>query len=388
MRNRVDNLFTYYRGPSERDSAVELGTQIEDNATAALLKTIKEISSSKRDPDVSSSILNSLLGDGQSVPETADIRCSDQQSVSGIPVENRRVYLVGLSPSTLDLSHIDPDDTDEGDGVVDGVIEVGEQATIVLEVKTKGGQLSRGQLQKYANGLQISPDEYNTATWGMVAEAASALLADEHHPVTNFLLEELYEFIETTTLDRTIAAAHWNEDGEYKFNTLTLRHRRSMSRRTELAENDEEPPRVHLEFNSDGYKPISFSPSEWAAVVDQFPEEIQQGFVEGNFQPFLDLMDDQGRTTLATVGDEDGTHKIIEVNPDKQRITAQSKTPKPNSHYIKRPTIHPQDFEKYYKEVKLDKGVGTTPYLRPNKQMTQAIFANGDLLQASPRSIN
>jgi hypothetical protein len=387
MRNRVDNVFTYYRGPSERNRAAELGTQMEDNATAALLKTIKEVSSSKRDPHVSSSILNSLIGDGQNVPKTSDIHCSDQEGVSGIHTKNRTIYLVGLSPSGLDLSNVDPSNATGEEGIVDGVIEIGDDVTIVLEVKTKGDRLSRRQLEQYANELQISPDEYNTVTWGEIAETISGLLADEHHPVTDFLLEELYEFIELTTLHKTIAAAHWVDDGEYKFNTLTLRYRRSLSRRTKLAGRDGEPPRIHLEFRSTGYKPISFSPSEWQAAVNQFPKDIRRGFIEGDFQPFLDLMADEGRTTLAVVGDEDATHKIIEVNPDYERITVQSKTSDSNSHYINRPTIHRQDFEKYYKAVEPNGEIGTTPYLQPEGQMVQAIFSDGDLFDASTFNI-
>lgn len=378
----------YYRGPSERTRAADIGTQIEDNATAALLKTISEVSSSERDSGTLSSILNSLISDSQLISGTTDIRCLDQQDVSGISTENRTVHLVGLSPSKLDIKNVDPDDESQEKGIVDGVIEISDEATIVLEVKTKGDRLSREQLERYASRLEVSPDEYNTATWGEVAETVSQSLDEGNSPVTDFLLKELYEFIELTTLHTTIAAGHWVDDGNYKFNTLTLRYRRSLSRRTEHADEDEKPPRIHLEFRSEGYKPISFSPSEWEAAVNQFPEDIKQGFAEGNFQPFLDLMADEGRTTLATVGNEDATHKIIEVNPDEERITVQSKTSDSNSHYIQRPTIHQSDFVKYYKEVEPNKEIGITPYLQPSGQMARDIFSNGDLLSASPFNID
>jgi len=387
MRNRAENIFTYYRGRSERSDQSDVGRQLEDNATAALLKTIGEIGRSDRDPQVAVSILNTLF-DARIDKSDVGIDYLTQLDARDIPTEGRDVYLVGLSPSELDLSAITSEDTDREGGIVDGVIEVGEDLTIVLEVKTQGDVLNRSQLERYANELGLSPSEYNTATWTGVAESISRLSGQsQNDPVTDFLLEELFEFIQITTLNRTLAAAHWTEDGECLFNTISLRYQESMNRRTAVANDEQEPPRIQIRFNADGYKPVSFSQSEWEHAVQQFPDEICRGFAEGDFNPFLNLMRAEGRTTLAEVGDDDGVRKTIEVNPDKERITFQSRTPKPNSHYIQRPTIHEQDFERFFKPTEAP-ATGETPHLSPGTETTRDLFIEGDLEAASPFEIS
>ena len=377
MRERVENIFTYYRGPSRRSEPSQLGRQLEDNATAALLKTIKEVSKQGRNPNLATTLLQTLVGENIEISETASINCYAQRGVGEIPTTGREVYLVGLSPSDLDIGSIGSTDIEEGKGIVDGVIEIGNDITLVLEAKTQGDRLRQNQLQRYADTLGLQPERYNTATWREVASAASIPTGSEQHPVTAFLLDEFVEFIELTTLNRTIAATYWDEQNP-KLKTLTLRHRKPLNRRTEVAERDDEPPRLILEFKSEGHKPIAFSPSEWSEVVEQFPQRIQEGFVTGDFDPFIELMDQQGRTTIASVGEEEGVRKFIEVNPDKKRITFQSETSAPYSHYINRPTLHETDFIDLYKKNELPDG-RHLPYLSPGQEVAEALFRDGDI---------
>ena len=383
MRDQVDNLFTYYRGPSARSNSSDIGRQLEDNATASLLKTIAEISKPDRNPEFAKSILETLSGREIEAIGEGSIKCDVQQTVGEIPTQNRQIHLIGLSPSNRELTNISLDKDSPSGGRVDGVVEVGDSLTLVLEVKTQGDNLNRSQLEGYANSLGITPTEYNTATWAEVANAASELTGHNPHPVTEFLLDELYEFIRLTTLNYTLTTAHCEEDGEYKYSPITLRYGEPMNRRTEVAEADPEPPQIQIEFGAGHHNSIAFSRSEWQEVINQVPDQINRAFLEGDYEPILDLMREKGRTVLAEVGDPNGVRKTIEANPDKDRITFQSRTSKTNSHYIGRPTIHQTDFENLYTPSKTP-DFSETPYLTPGGEIARALFIEGDLSEASP----
>lgn len=156
-----------------------------------------------------------------------------------------------------------------------------------------------------------------------------------------------------------------------------------MNRRTGVAEADSEPPRIQIEFGAGHHNSIAFSRSEWQEVINQFPDQINRAFAEGNFEPFIELMREEGRTVLAEVGDPNGVRKTIEANPDEDRITFQSRTSKTNSHYRGRPTIHQTDFENLYTPSETS-DFSATPYLTPGGETAKALFIEGDLISASP----
>ncbi|TKX68220.1 hypothetical protein [Halorubrum sp. SP9] len=356
---------------------------MEDNATASLLKVVSEVSKPNRNPELAKSILETLSGREIEGFGEGRITCDVQQTVGEIPTQNREIHLIGLSPSNKELTDINLDTDSPSGGRVDGVVEVDDNLTLVLEVKTQGDNLNRSQLQGYANSLGITPTEYNTATWAEVANTVSNLTNQNSHPVTGFLLDELYEFIRLTTLNYTLTTAHWEENGEYRYSPITLRYGESMNRRTEVADADPEPPQIQIEFGAGHHNSIAFSRSEWQEVINQFPDRISRAFAEGNYEPFLDLMREEGRTVLAKVGDPNGVRKTIEANPDKDRITFQSRTSKTNSHYRGRPTIHQTDFENLYSPSKTP-DFGETPYLTPGGEIARALFIEGDISAASP----
>lgn len=164
MRNQVDNLFTYYRGPSARSNSSDMGRQLEDNATASLLKTVSEISKPDRDPDSAKTLLEALSGADIEEFDGNRMSCDVQQSVDEIRTDSREVCLIGLSPSNKEPTGISLDNDSSSGGRVDGVVEIGDDLTLVLEVKTQGDTLNRDQLERYATSLGITPSEYNTAT--------------------------------------------------------------------------------------------------------------------------------------------------------------------------------------------------------------------------------
>jgi hypothetical protein len=353
-----------------RDDSTQMGRQLEDNATAGLLKLLTELE--QRDPEIAASILQTISPSAE-IPTAPDFNCEDQVSTKEIDSENDRTHLVGLSTTGLGApEELEPaEDATENNGIVDGVISIDQGPELVLEVKIKSNPLTEKELRKYANEIDISNSisNYNILTWGDVFGDIRDVRGKSTSAVSEFLLDEFKEFLELTTLEHTLAAAHWTDDGEIKFNKITLRYQRSMNRKTELV--DESPPEYHLEFKSEGYNAISFSPREWKEAVRQLPDDVIDGFLTADFDP----IEERSGETLASVGDSEGRRKIIESSPknDNERLVFQSRTPKPNSWYINRPTFHKSDFRKLFDSSSDSLGPAFTD------EVVSALFEAGNL---------
>jgi len=366
MEDQSQNLFTYYRGPSARDSTSAVGRQLEDNATASLLRILQE--ANKRDSEVSQAILEELVNQQRGGSRT-EISVDDQVTLGQLDLENKEVFLTGLTSSDVGIEdEIAPQEDSDG-GRADGIIRLGTDAVVILEIKTQDSTLGTRQRERYAGELGIEDIEnrYNTTTWVQLYSRLNAVKSDVDDEVLRFLLDEFTEFLELTTLEQVIAVAPWEEDDEKKFNKITLRYHRSMNRRTAL---EPEQPQYHIEFKSTGYNAVAFGPSEWKEAIDQMPDEVINGFLEQDFSP----VEDYAGETLANVGKTDGVQKLIESKPNSgnHRIVFQSKTDKSNSHYRRRPTIHEVDFINYFET---DSG----PALPSQGDLLKTLFVEGDL---------
>lgn len=341
MRQQAENLFTYYRGPSARSSAKDPGAQLEDNTTASFLKLLSEMN--KNSPKATREIISELIG-SETLPPSISIKCKDQVGEWDINGESQ---LVGISAGGVSApEHIKPA-SKEQPGIVDGIIQINNDLTVFIEVKTKGDELSDEQLERYAKniGIDNSIEQYNTVTWNEIYNKLQEIKDLKNiDSVSMFLLSEFAEYLRLTTLKKVLAASDWQEGTEQYLKTISIRYERPMNRNTFYVERN--PPEYHLEFKAQGYNTVAFSPNEWAEAINQLPESVVEAFLNNDFAGIAE----HSGETLATVGKSDGVRKLIESKPKNgtDRLVFQSRTSKHNSWYQRRPIFNENDFDKLY----------------------------------------
>lgn len=343
MTNPSENVFTYYRGPSARQSG-GAGIQLEDNTTANLLLILEQ--ASQTDPQVARNIIAQLSGNVVSaLPEGNDLDCSTQRHVDDIdPAE--KTILTAIANNTPRPKRVEVD-ADSG-GRCDGVIRLDDRLAIVLEIKFQDAELGDGQWSRYFD--ELNPDHKAALSWRDLYSTISDLTDNEEDftPVTNFLLDQFVTFLREHTLSKSIAVSEWDNG----HNSIDLRHQEPMNRATDVE--DVNKPPIQIRFRSTGRKSISFSQKEWEVLLNDLDESLLNALKSGDWKPFENMWKRKGKETidLARVGDPSGRRKTLRLDTyhDNPHLTLQSRTGADNSWYINRPVVSQREFEEFYLE--------------------------------------
>jgi hypothetical protein len=186
MRSRHQNVFFYYRGPTQRTAAGAAERQVEDNTTKALVNLLeyggRELTRSfvQRfvSPDPPNGAWSYLLQRGPTLPDA--------------PAR----FLLGLSASGT-VPDVAPPAADAGSRV-DGALFVPGSLLVALESKVGSADLEPQQFAAHAQRWDVDPASRVAARWIDVYRWARA--EDGHEPVATFLLSQFAEYLELTGL--------------------------------------------------------------------------------------------------------------------------------------------------------------------------------------------
>lgn len=355
MKKPVDNLFTFYRGPSHRDAErYHPGKQLEDNATKSLLNVLEE--THDRDQAV---FTRFLTGIEDAVPEATvsdpDLsgwEINTQKSLT--TVDNSGItVLIGLSKSG--------DDSLDSDSIADGEQPDNESqrrldaalthesagVTVVIESKFNFTELEQTQLQAYAAALGVSESEYATITWRDIYEwfGEGGFTEDS---IAAYLVNEFRTYLEYWVLEFELStSAYSGGDNVVKL----VRNQRPLRESCEMESEERE---VVLQFRtvpdesgeSRGPR-VQFTQSEWRALIrdldkrgtelgyeflstfrGEFPDESQFGD-DRVWKPVRDCYKEEGgHTVIASIGEDDSVRKVLRIDEsdedDKALLTFQT----------------------------------------------------------------
>jgi hypothetical protein len=177
MNPPYDNLFSFFRGPTGRDTN-ELGRQLEDNATKSLLNVLDLANREKLSKRVVRTIGEAVGVDDESIRAvpTSKWEFTIQSNPQDIALEDRDIYLYGLSKEGKDpISsefHLEEDlKREASQDRLDSVIQIGSEITLIGEHKFLDADLNEYQLRKYATLFEIPEEHFGTLRWKSVYDA-------------------------------------------------------------------------------------------------------------------------------------------------------------------------------------------------------------------------
>lgn len=245
-----DNLFSFFRGPSDGDHTNELGRQLEDNATKSLLNVLDLTDKEEMAKRVVTSIGKSVGLDKevlQTIP-TTEWKFKTQETPRDIPTENRDIYLYGLSnegknPISSGF-HLDENlDKESSQDRLDSVIQIGSEITILGEHKFLDADLRERQLRKYATLFDIPEDQFGTLRWESIYNAMAEPAKGSPDSFTKGLAQQYREFLEYWQLSFKISTSSFSHGDDEACPRATCTNRHPVS---DIIHREEKRPPCHL----------------------------------------------------------------------------------------------------------------------------------------------
>jgi hypothetical protein len=337
MRKPLDNLFTFYRGPSHRDDEqYHPGKQLEDNATKSLLNVLEETAT--RDEIVLEQVLkgieHSVGKTSITDPESNGWEINTQEPLNAVG-NKERTYLIGLSKSgddPLGVESIDdgtPPDN-ESRRRLDAVITHDTAGvTVVIESKFNFNDLNLDQLQSYAAALGVNGSRYATISWRDIYQWLGES-SNEITPTSEYLVEEFRTYLEYWVLEFELSSSRWTGGTNQ---VKLVRNERPLRESSEI---DAKEPEVVLQFRTLPSDPdknrgprVQFTESEWQALIQDLKEsgermgyDFLNAFRETSdrdtfWKPVKDAYEDEGaHTIIASIGEQGSVRKVLRIDDD------------------------------------------------------------------------
>ncbi len=349
MKKPLDNLFTFYRGPSHRDDEqYHPGKQLEDNATKSFLNVLEETAT--RDENVLEQVLKGIE---QSVerasitdPELNGWEINTQEPLNAVGNEEK-TFLIGLSKSgddPLEAESIDDGTSPDNESRrrLDAVITHDTAGvTVVIESKFNFNDLDRKQLQSYAAALGVNGPRYATITWRDVYQwlGESSI---ENDPTSEYLVEEFRTYLEYWVLEFELSSSRW------KGGTNQVKLVRNERPLRESCEIDAKEPAVVLQFRTLPDEPgknrgprVRFTESEWQALIQDLkergekmgydflsairetPESKSAADKDSFWKPVRDAYEDEGsHTVIASIGKDGSVRKMLRIDDNRDEVNS------------------------------------------------------------------
>lgn len=347
-----DNLFSFFRGPSDRDRTNELGRQLEDNATKSLLNVLDLTDKEELGKRVISIIGKSVgLNEEilQAVP-TSEWEFHTQVIPRDVPTENREIYLYGLSnegknPLAKEFPLDEDLDREESQDRLDSVIKIGSEITILGEHKFLNADLGAAQLRKYAALFNVPEHQFGTLRWKSIYDSMADPAEGCQDSFTKNLAQQYREFLEYWQLSFQISTSSFS----YGENEIRILHGARLNRATKHVQ--EQPAPIAIQFQTlhtegrNGPRVI-FTADEWEALMDDLDDKFVDAFIQGNFDPLFDLLNEGPvKIELASIGRESGPRKALRAERKGSGVLSFQTWDKDNNHLRgERPMLAEEEF--------------------------------------------
>lgn len=384
MNPPYDNLFSFFRGPSDRGRTNELGRQLEDNATKSLLNILDLTDREEIGKRVVSEIGKSVGLNEQTflaVP-TSEWEFHTQVIPRDVPTKNREIYLYGLSnkgknPLDTEFPLYEDLDIENSQDRLDSVIQIGSEITILGEHKFLDADLSTSQLRKYACLFDVPEDQFGTLRWKSIYDSLADPAEGSQDSFAKNLAQQYREFLEYWQLSFQISTSSFS----YGKNEIRIIHGARLNRATKYVQ--EHPAPIAIQFQtlhtegSNGPRVI-FTADEWEALMDDLDDEFVDAFIQGNFDPIFDLLDEGPEMIeLASIGRESGPRKALRAELKGKGVLSFQTWDEDNNHLRgERPMLAEKEFRTSFghipdSETQREAGL--------NEDDRTALFREGDI---------